>query len=132
MFAPDSVAHFAADAVAVTASLQAATASRRAFLVAADGKRSQIRERAGMKCVSWSYAQIGIVTTVAHSRPHDGEAVQHFLPGGPFAILPLKGNRSSIVWTEERRRGAKIMAGDEATSSPSCEALRPLPRRHLA
>jgi 2-octaprenyl-6-methoxyphenol hydroxylase len=51
---------------------------------------------------------------VAHARPHHGKAVQHFLPSGPFAILPLTGNRSSIVWTEERERGKTIMAADEA------------------
>jgi 2-octaprenyl-6-methoxyphenol hydroxylase len=64
--------------------------------------------------VGWSYPQIGIVTTVAHARPHHGKAVQHFLPSGPFAILPLKGNRSSIVWTEDKARGEAIMAADEA------------------
>jgi 2-octaprenyl-6-methoxyphenol hydroxylase len=83
------------------------------LLVAADGKRSKLRERAGIKCVGWSYAQIGIVTTVAHARPHNGKAVQHFLPSGPFAILPLTGNRSSIVWTEESGRGKALMAADE-------------------
>src|SRR3990170_3245456 len=83
-------------------------------LAAADGKRSQLRERAGIKCVGWSYPQMGIVTTVAHARPHHGKAVQHFLPSGPFAMLPLKGNRSSIVWTEEKARGEAIMAADEA------------------
>jgi len=83
------------------------------LLVAADGKRSKLRERAGIKCVGWSYPQIGIVTTVAHERPHRGRAVQHFLPAGPFAILPLTGNRSSIVWTEEKTRGEAIMAASE-------------------
>ena len=65
--------------------------------------------------MSWSYPQSGIVTTVSHSKPHHGKAVQHFLPSGPFAILPLKGNRSSIVWSEEKARAAEIMAGDEAS-----------------
>ena len=87
---------------------------RAALLVAADGKRSRLRERAGIKCVGWSYPQIGIVATVAHARPHHGKAVQHFLPSGPFAMLPLQGNRSSIVWTEEKARGEAIMALDEA------------------
>jgi 2-octaprenyl-6-methoxyphenol hydroxylase len=85
------------------------------LLVAADGKRSQLREHAGIKCVGWSYPQIGIVATVAHTRPHHGKAVQHFLPSGPFAILPLTGDRSSIVWTEDSERGKAIMAADEAT-----------------
>jgi 2-octaprenyl-6-methoxyphenol hydroxylase len=58
---------------------------------------------------------MGIVTTVAHTKPHRGRAVQHFLPAGPFAILPLKGNRSSIVWSEERERATAIMGGDDAS-----------------
>jgi 2-octaprenyl-6-methoxyphenol hydroxylase len=74
-----------------------------------------LRDRAGIKCVGWSYPQLGIVTTVAHEKPHHGKAVQHFLPGGPFAMLPLKGNRSSIVWAEDRATGETIMAADEAT-----------------
>ena len=72
-----------------------------------------MRERAGIKCVGWSYPQVGIVTTVAHERPHHGKAVQHFLPSGPFAILPLTGNRSSIVWTEDAGLAAAIMAAGE-------------------
>jgi 2-octaprenyl-6-methoxyphenol hydroxylase len=58
---------------------------------------------------------MGIVTTVAHTKPHRGRAVQHFLPAGPFAILPLKGDRSSIVWSEQRERATAIMAGDDAS-----------------
>jgi 2-octaprenyl-6-methoxyphenol hydroxylase len=81
-----------------------------ALLVAADGARSAIREAAGIRCVGWSYDQAGIVTTVAHERDHQGRAEEHFLPAGPFAILPLKGRRSSIVWTEEKREATRIVA----------------------
>jgi 2-octaprenyl-6-methoxyphenol hydroxylase len=80
------------------------------LLVAADGARSAIREAAGIRCVGWSYDQAGIVTTVAHERDHHGRAEEHFLPAGPFAILPLKGRRSSIVWTEEKGEAARIVA----------------------
>lgn len=80
------------------------------LLVAADGARSAIREQAGIASFGWDYDQSGIVTTVAHERPHQGRAEEHFLPAGPFAILPLKGNRSSIVWTEERREAERIVA----------------------
>jgi 2-octaprenyl-6-methoxyphenol hydroxylase len=80
------------------------------LLVAADGARSAIREAAGIQRVGWDYDQAGIVTTVAHERDHHGCAQEHFLPAGPFAILPLKGNRSSIVWTEEKREAARIVA----------------------
>jgi 2-octaprenyl-6-methoxyphenol hydroxylase len=113
-FASDSVADFAVGPVGVTATLGGGRQIEARLLVAADGKRSRLRERAGIKCVAWSYPQIGIVTTVAHTKPHEGRAVQHFLPGGPFAILPLMGNRSSIVWTEDKTKGEAIMADDEA------------------
>ena len=51
---------------------------------------------------------------VSHSRSHGGRAVQHFLPAGPFAILPMTGNRSSIVWTEHKARAAEILRGGDA------------------
>ena len=114
VIAPDLVSDFTAGPFTVTAKLMQGGEIEARLLVAADGKRSKTRERAGIKCVGWSYPQIGIVTTVAHERPHRGRAVQHFLPAGPFAILPLTGNRSSIVWTEEKTRGDVIVAAREA------------------
>jgi 2-octaprenyl-6-methoxyphenol hydroxylase len=85
------------------------------LVVAADGARSAIRERAGIASHGWSYGQSAIVTTVAHERDHHGRAEEHFLPAGPFAILPLTrdaagGHRSSIVWTEESQAAARIVA----------------------
>ena len=80
------------------------------LLVAADGARSAIREAAGIESFGWNYDQSGIVTTVKHERDHHGRAEEHFLPAGPFAILPLKGRRSSIVWTEEKREAERIVA----------------------
>jgi 2-octaprenyl-6-methoxyphenol hydroxylase len=80
------------------------------LLVAADGARSAIREAAGIRSTGWDYEQCGIVTTVAHERDHHGRAEEHFLPAGPFAILPLKGRRSSIVWTEEKHEAERIVA----------------------
>jgi 2-octaprenyl-6-methoxyphenol hydroxylase len=113
--APDSVTDFQATPFGVEAVLASGGTLKGKLLIAADGKRSRLRDRAGIKCVGWSYPQLGIVTTVAHEKPHHGKAVQHFLPGGPFAMLPLKGNRSSIVWAEDRATGETIMAADEAT-----------------
>ena len=83
------------------------------LLIAADGVRSRMRDKAGIKTVHWPYDQWGIVTTVAHERPHNGRAEEHFLPAGPFAILPLKGNRSSLVWTESERDAKRILAMDD-------------------
>lgn len=83
------------------------------LLVAADGLDSRLRALAGIGTVGHEYDQSAIVTTVAHEKPHHGVAVQHFLPPGPFAILPLRGNRSSLVWNETRDTAARIAALDE-------------------
>jgi 2-octaprenyl-6-methoxyphenol hydroxylase len=80
------------------------------LLVAADGARSKLRERAGIVTHGWEYDQSGIVVTVGHERDHHGRAEEHFLPAGPFAILPLTGKRSSLVWTETRMEAARITA----------------------
>jgi 2-octaprenyl-6-methoxyphenol hydroxylase len=80
------------------------------LLVGADGAHSLIREQAGISIHGWSYDQSAIVTTVAHEREHNGRAEEHFLPAGPFAILPLTGKRCSIVWTEDAREAERIVA----------------------
>jgi 2-octaprenyl-6-methoxyphenol hydroxylase len=80
------------------------------LLTAADGARSSIRENAGIAIHGWSYDQSAIVTNVGHERNHHGRAEEHFLPAGPFAILPLKGKRSSIVWTEATPEAERIVA----------------------
>src|ERR1700754_1454925 len=83
------------------------------LLVAADGARSKLRERAGIPTHGWDYDQSGIVVTVGHERDHHGRAEEHFLPAGPFAILPLTGKRSSLVWPETRKQAARIVALSE-------------------
>ena len=97
---PDGVTVTLADGNVIEASL----------LVAADGARSKLRERAGIATHGWDYDQSGIVVTVGHERDHHGRAEEHFLPAGPFAILPLAGKRSSLVWTESRAEAARIIA----------------------
>ena len=89
------------------------------LLVAADGAHSAIRERAGIASHGFSYAQSAIVATVAHERDHQGRAEEHFLPAGPFAILPLPRDssgrhRSSIVWTKQAQEAARIVALPDA------------------
>jgi 2-octaprenyl-6-methoxyphenol hydroxylase len=104
---------FEADELGVTVRLADGRSIRAPLLIAADGRRSLLREAAGITIVGWSYPQTGIVTTVAHEQPHEGRAVQHFLPGGPFAILPLKGNRSCVTWSEATERAREILALDD-------------------
>ena len=88
---------------------------RGALLVAAEGKQSPLRQAAGIRTLEWSYPQTAIVCTVWHERPHLGIAVEHFLPAGPFAILPMTGNRSSIVWTERADLAPRLLALDAAS-----------------
>jgi 2-octaprenyl-6-methoxyphenol hydroxylase len=82
--------------------------------VGADGRRSRLREAAGIGIVEHDYRQVGIVTVIAHELPHRGRAIQHFLPSGPFAILPMTGDRSCITWTETADEGRRILALDDA------------------
>jgi 2-octaprenyl-6-methoxyphenol hydroxylase len=83
------------------------------LVIAADGRNSPIRREAGIGQTQWDYGQSGIVCTIAHERPHRGVAQEHFLPAGPFAILPMTGNRSSLVWTEQSDLAPRILALDD-------------------
>jgi 2-octaprenyl-6-methoxyphenol hydroxylase len=81
---------------------------------AADGRSSSVREAAGIRTVSWPHEQTGIVTAIRHERDHGNRAIQHFLPGGPFAILPLAGGRRSCVtWSEAATEAKRILALDD-------------------
>ena len=77
-------------------------------LIGADGRRSGVAERAGIGREGWGYGQTALVAALAHEKPHDGIAYQLFMPNGPLAILPLTGNRSSIVWSETEANAAVI------------------------
>jgi 2-octaprenyl-6-methoxyphenol hydroxylase len=106
---PEGVKGFTVQGARTEVSLTDGGSLQAALLVAADGARSRLREQAGIGWISWPYKQSGIVATIAHERDHEGKAIEHFLPSGPFAILPLKdepqadgslNHHSSIVWTE--------------------------------
>jgi 2-octaprenyl-6-methoxyphenol hydroxylase len=109
LLAPQTVEAVARDDVAAIATLGDDTTLSARLVAAADGKDSPLRKSAGIRAVEWGYNQIGIVTTVAHERPHAGIAVEHFLPAGPFAILPMTGNRSSLVWTEDAALAPRLV-----------------------
>ena len=84
------------------------------LVVAADGRGSPVRESAGIGISKWDYGQTAIVCTLAHEKPHHDTAQEHFLPSGPFAILPLTGNRSSVVWSEQSHLVGPILAQNDA------------------
>jgi 2-octaprenyl-6-methoxyphenol hydroxylase len=109
----EKVTAFEQNAGTVRVSLDSGRVLKARLLVAADGVRSTLRDLAGIRTVHFPYDQAGIVVTVRHERPHEGRAEEHFLPAGPFAILPLKGNRSSLVWTERTADAKRLIEGDD-------------------
>lgn len=80
------------------------------LLVGADGKQSQLRRMAGIGALEWNYKQTAIVCTIGHELPHVGLAQERFLPAGAFAVLPMTGNRSSLVWVEPADRAGIYLA----------------------
>ncbi|MFT0859298.1 ubiquinone biosynthesis hydroxylase [Ancylobacter sp. G4_0304] len=107
---PSGVASFEAGAGSMALSLSDGAKLAAPLLAACDGGRSRLRSLAGIATVGWPYGQSAIVLTVGHERDHEGRAIEHFLPAGPFAMLPLTGNRCSIVWTESTAKAAKLLA----------------------
>lgn len=107
-----SIAGFALNRSSIEAAIDGAPSVRARLLVAADGARSPLRSFAGIATVGWDYGQSAIVATISHERDHHGRAEQHFLPPGPFAILPLPGRRSSIVWNEANDEAEILTALD--------------------
>ena len=80
------------------------------LVVAAEGRDCALRDMQGIGTIAWDYDQLGLVTTVEHEHPHGGVAYEQFLPTGPFAILPMTGNRSSLVWTERTSEARRLLA----------------------
>jgi 2-octaprenyl-6-methoxyphenol hydroxylase len=104
----------AADAASAAVTLADGSGLRAALIVGCDGRDSGVARRAGIRRRGWDYGQASLVCAVAHELPHRGTAHQFFMPEGPLAILPLPGDRSSIVWTEAAPRAAAIQAMDDA------------------
>ena len=115
VFAPDSVSSFETADQEVEIKLRSGATLEAKLLVAADGRNSELRDMAGIRTNVWPSDKVGIVATVGIEIPHEGVARQHFLPAGPFAILPMTGDRVSIVWTEEGRVAKEILEQDRET-----------------
>ena len=113
LIAPERVLSAERAGARATLTLEGGATLDAALIVGADGRHSPVREAAGIVSVGWDYGQSGIVTTVEHEQPHGGVAEEHFMPAGPFAILPLTGNRSSLVWTEATADALRIVGLDD-------------------
>jgi 2-octaprenyl-6-methoxyphenol hydroxylase len=117
------IVNIEADADVTRLTLDTGDVIKASLLVAADGAQSWCRNLAGIGWIGWDYPQLGLTGTLAHERDHEGRAYEHFLADGPFAILPLKGRRSSIVWTEDKAQAKRMLALGEA------ELLKEITRR---
>ncbi|KIN75274.1 Ubiquinone biosynthesis hydroxylase, UbiH/UbiF/VisC/COQ6 family [Sulfitobacter noctilucae] len=102
------------DAAGVTLTLASGKTLRARMAVGADGRGTGTGQRAGIKRTEWAYRQTALVCAIEHELPHHGVAHQFFMPPGPLAILPLTGNRSSIVWSESAENAARIQALPDA------------------
>ena len=131
LVAPETVTKLERGKRGVVAHLSKGRRIEARLAIAADGRGSPIRRAAGIRAIEWGYGQTAIVCTVALSRPHDGVAHERFLPVGPFALLPLPGDYSSVVWTERNEVAPSMMALDDDAFSAAMtrrfgEALGPL------
>lgn len=107
---PGSVSAFSAGPASGQIILEDGRSLSAGLVVAADGGKSMLRGLAGIKTFSHDYRQSGLVTTISHAEPHHDVAYEHFRPAGPFASLPLAGNRSSLVWTEKPETAQALVA----------------------
>jgi 2-octaprenyl-6-methoxyphenol hydroxylase len=121
ILAPETIREINLGEASASATLSSGRRLIANLIVAADGQRSSLRQMAGFKIVEWPSDQAAIVGTVAHEKPHGGRAVQHFLPSGPFAILPMVNNHCSLVWTERAGEARRIMTLGEADALSEIE-----------
>ncbi len=112
--------------------LESGTSLKSSLVVAADGKNSRVRQAANIDMVGWTYDQMAIVATVEHEKPHGGCAEEHFRSPGPFAILPLTGNRSSLVWVESKADGERLLASPDGEFLEALAARFGAHRGHLS
>jgi 2-octaprenyl-6-methoxyphenol hydroxylase len=94
------------------------------LVIAAEGRQSPLREAAGIPVTRYNYSQTGIVCAISHELPHHNLALEHFLPSGPIAVLPMapspdaeeggSPNVSAVVWTERTRIAATMLGLDDA------------------
>lgn len=117
LIAPDEVLETARDPDRAELALKSGRRLAARLVAAAEGRTGAMREEAGIGARAWSYDQIAIVLVARHERPHRGVAQEKFLPGGPFAMLPMRDDangkhRSSIVWTERADLARRLLELD--------------------
>ena len=109
----ETVVHQEIDQSGAAVQLASGKALKARVLIGCDGRGSGTAQRAGITRIGWDYGQTALVCAIEHEKPHNGVAHQFFMPPGPLAILPLKGDRSSIVWSERAEHAEQINAMSE-------------------
>ena len=122
VYVPNAVTGMEDDGAFVAATLDSGERLRASLIVSAEGRHSALRQQAGIGYINWEYDQSAVVVTVRSERPHNHVAYEHFLPSGPFAILPLNDNRSCVVWSESHARARALMQVDDALFREHLEA----------
>ena len=125
LVAPDEVIETIREADGAELTLKSGRRLPARLVASAEGRFGSMREDAGIGARSWSYDQVAIVLVAHHERPHRGVAQEKFLPGGPFAILPMTDgpardgmaseHRSSIVWTERADIARRLLELEPAS-----------------
>lgn len=113
-FIPQPIVSYEASGARATATLGDGSTAAASLLVAAEGASSPLRKQAKIPMRGWRYDQAAIVTTIKLEHPHEGVAIQHFFEGGPFALLPLPGNRASVIWSERKIEAQRLYKLDDA------------------
>ncbi len=120
--APAEIVRLERGAAVATLELADGAVYEAALIAAAEGRRSSTREAAGIGVRTWSYGQTGLVATFAHPRPHGGVAIERFFPDGPFAMLPMSGDRSSLVWAAAEELARALQALDDDAFAAEVQA----------
>lgn len=123
MIAPAEISDWSGEGTLASLSLTDGRALSAPLIIAADGAQSGLRNRAGIGTIGHDYGQTGLVATIGHQLPHNGVAYEHFRPSGPFASLPLPGNRSSLVWTEKTENAPRFLAMNPQDLALEIEAV---------
>ena len=96
---------------------------RAPLAIGADGRRSALREAAGIGSAAWSYGQMAIAGSFSHERPHNGVCIEFHRDAGPFTLIPLRGNRSSFVWSERDNEAKRLLGLGDAEFAAEAEKL---------
>ncbi len=109
---PGRLKNLECDDAEAIAAFEDGTCLRAPLVIAADGRGSAAREAAGIRCLSWSYDQIAIAASFSHERPHNDVCIEFHRNAGPLTLVPLPGNRSSLVWSERTGDAGRLLALD--------------------